>query len=198
MSQEQAWLQVLYVEAWKQYTLEDNISQRRSNLFLVVQAGLIAILTGVSGWLVRIEPIELGSDRLWVGPILLGVIAVVIAAFVIRLLGYWREVTRAGQVWQKLRWVAIRRIEKEADLCSVTLAGLEKDWIEFSRQNSGREYFPFPDFEELKHDAIPPAVKIEGWQSTLRVIAMVQAFWYVILGIGLALVAVPAVLGLFT
>lgn len=75
-NESEGWLRTLYAEAWKQYSHEDNLSQSRNNLFLGVQAAMIAILAGISGSLIGMEPIEIGSHQLWVGFGVLGIFTV--------------------------------------------------------------------------------------------------------------------------
>lgn len=187
------WLRTLYVEAWKQYSQEDNLSQSRNNLFLGVQAAMIAILTGISGLLIRMEPIEICSHRLWVGLGALGVITVTFAVFASCLAAYWKGVTKSGRAYMHLRWIAIRAIEDRVGLHSINLAGMEHNWREFSKSNPGKEYHPFADSESLKQHAVPPLEKVRAWSSILAVIKIVEVLWYFLLGIGVILIVATVV-----
>ena len=188
------WLRTLYVEAWKQYSHEDNLSQSRNNLFLGVQAAMIAILTGISGLLIRMEPIEIGSHRLWVGFGALGIITVTFAVFASRLAAYWKGVTKSGRAYMNLRWIAIRAIEERVGLHSINLAGMEHNWRDFSKSNPGKEYRPFTDSESLKQYAVPPLEKVRAWSSILAVIKIVEVLWYFLLGIGVILIVATVAL----
>ncbi|KOF07232.1 hypothetical protein AC739_19545, partial [Planococcus glaciei] len=86
------WLRTLYSEAWKQYSHEDNISQKRNNLFLAVQAALIATLTGASGILLKLKALKVGSYELWIGHLALGFILIVFWYFANRLTSFWESV----------------------------------------------------------------------------------------------------------
>lgn len=175
------WLRTLYIEAWKQYSHEDNISQSRNNLFLAVQAALIAILTGISGVLIRMEPINISSYKINLGIGILGFIIVFFAFFVHRILLHWRSVTKAGQAFLNLRWVTARAIEQEADIDG--LATIEEGWYKYSKSNPDSEYHtPFPEYESLRKIQIPTKKKIGGWLSILKVIKVVEQIWFFLLG----------------
>ena len=188
------WLRTLYAEAWKQYSQEDNLSQSRNNLFLGVQAAMIAILSGISGLLIRIEPIRIGSHQLWVGFGVLGIITVTFAVFAGRLAAYWKGVTKSGQAYMNLRWIAIRAIEERVGLHSINLAGMEHNWREFSKSNPGKEYFPFADSKSLRQHAVPPLEKVRAWSSILAVIKIVEALWYFLLSMGIVLIVVVVIM----
>jgi quercetin dioxygenase-like cupin family protein len=188
------WLPTLYVEAWKQYTYEDNVSHSRNNLFLGVQTALIAILTGVSGLLVGIEPVEVGLHQFRVGLIVLGILAVTFAVFASRLAVYWKEVTKSGQAYLNLRWITIRAIEEQVGLHPINLAGIEYNWREFSKSNPGKQYYPFADWESLKQHAIPPLGKVGNWTSILGVIKVIEVLWYFVLSIGALLILATVIL----
>ncbi len=188
------WLRTLYVEAWKQYSQEDNLSQSRNNLYLGVQAAMITTLAGISGWLIGMQPIEIGSHRLWVGFGILGIIAVTFAVFASRLAAYWKGVTKSGRAYMNLRWIAIRAIEERVGLHSINLAGMEHNWREFSKSNPGKKYHPFADSESLKQHAVPPIEKFRAWSSILAVIKIVEVIWYFFLGIGVILIVATVVL----
>jgi len=125
---EEGWLRTMYTEAWNQYCHEDNISQSRNNLYLGVQAALIAILTGISGSLIGMDPLTVGSHKIWVGLGSLGTFVVVCAIFATRLAAYWKGVTKAGRGYLNLRWIAIRAIEEHAGMHQVNLTGMEHNW----------------------------------------------------------------------
>lgn len=155
---------------------------------------MIAILAGISGLLIRMEPIEIGSHQLWVGFGALGIITVTFAVFASRLAVYWKGVTKSGRAYMNLRWIAIRAIEEQVGLHSINLAGMEHNWREFSKSNPGKKYCPFADSESLKHHAVPPLEKVRAWSSILAVIKIVEVLWYFLLGMGVILIVVTVIL----
>jgi len=193
-NESEEWLRTLYAEAWKQYSHEDNLSQSRNNLFLGVQAAMIAILAGISGSLIGMEPIGIGSHQLWVGFGVLGIFTVTFAVFAGRLAAYWEGVTKSGQAYLNLRWIAIRAIEERVGLHSINLAGMEHDWREFSKSNPGKEYCPFADSESLRQHTVLPLGKVSGWSSIQKVIRIVEMLWCSLFLMGITLIAVTVIL----
>lgn len=193
-NESEGWLRTLYTEAWKQYNHKDNLSQSRNNLFLGVQAAMIAILAGISGLLIRVGPIWIGSHQLWVGFGVLGIITVTFAVFAGRVAAYWKGVTKSGQSYLNLRWIAIRAIEERVGLHLINIAGMEYDWREFSKSNPEKEYCPFADSEILRQHTVPPLGKVSGWSSMLKVIRIVEMLWYSLLIMGIILIAFTVIL----
>lgn len=187
-NESEGWLQTLYTEAWEQYSHEDNLSQSRNNLFLGVQAAMIAILAGISGLLIGMAPIVIGSHQLWVGFGVLGVIMFTFAVFAGHLATHWEEVTKSGRSYLHLRWIAIRAIEERVGLHSINLAGMEHNWREFSESNPGKEYCPFSDSESLRQHTVPPLGEVSGWSSIREVIKIVKRLWFFLRGIGIMLI----------
>jgi len=186
------WLRTIYIEAWKQYSHEDNISQSRNNLFLAVQAALIAILTGISSVLIDLKAFKTEPDNFWKGIAILGLVSLIFGIFARLLTLVWKKVTEAGRAFLNLRWVTARAIEEKADING--LAVTEDKWYRYSKNNPDAEYYhPFLDSETLKDYKIPTKKRVGGWGSILRVINIVNGLWYFIIAVGALLILISLV-----
>ncbi len=181
------WLRSLYAESWRQITHEDVLSQQRNNLFLGIQAALIAILTAVFGFLIKMQPVTIRGAQFHLGLALLGLIALAFAMFSLLLAGYWAAVTRAGRSYLSIRWVVARMIEVQTALGGVGLATIEDKWKRHSAKHPKKDFAPFPHVRGLEEVKIPAAERIRGWTSILRAIGVVRAVWTLVLLAGLGL-----------
>ncbi len=171
---DEEWLKIMYIEAWKQYSHEDDLGQSRMTLFLAVHAALIAIVGAVAKPLADIEPLIINSHEFHIGLCILGVLAFLTGLFSLVLSGYWKVLTQAGRRYLNLRWIPIAVIEKVVGLDRINIANLEHEWREFSRNNPGCVFYPYPDIEELKHLLLDPLPKIRSWSSMEKTITLIQ------------------------
>jgi hypothetical protein len=190
--EEVKWLQILYQEAWKQYSHEDNISQSRNNLFMGIQAALVTILVGVTPFLIGMTPIAVGNKEIPIGIPVLGFILILFSFFATRLTLYWKGVTKAGNAYLNLRWITIRAIEHRVGLSGINLAEIEHKWRQFIRVNPDKNYHPFVESEDLNEHYVAPRGEVGGWDSILRVIDLVKAIWRFLGVMGILLIVLTA------
>jgi len=175
------WLRLLYSEAWKQYIHEDAQGQTRMNIFLTVQAALIAILAAISKPLLDMPPKQVGSHQVYIGVGILGLVAVIIGFFSLVLGARWKSVTEAGRLYLNLRWIPIAAIEKSAQLNDINLAGLENAWRKHSKENSGTDFHPYATIAELSEFRLRPLPNIRGWSAISGTITSIQILFLLIM-----------------
>ncbi len=180
------WLRTIYAQAWSQYTHEDDLSQRRNNLYITIQAALMALLTGMSRSLLALAPADIGSYSFRLGWVILGSMFLTFSVFAILLGNYWRAVTKAGRGYLTVRWMIAHAVERTASVDGRGIAHLEDEWKRHSREK-GTPFTPFEQEGDLRRYEIEPAQQIRGWDSLLRVITVVQILWCLLFLAGAAL-----------
>lgn len=183
------WLNTTYVEAWKQYSHEDNLSQSRNRLFWGVQAALVALMTAATSVLTKIDPVSIGDQDLNIGIFLLGLVAVVFGTFGLRLVSDWSAVTMAALGYIRSRRAVIMAVENAVGLdFPFALQDMEERWKRFSRDNPGKPYHPFSALKYLKDLEIPCYEKVSGWESLQSVISLAKLLWFLVVVTGSFLV----------
>ena len=183
------WLNTTYIEAWKQYSHEDNLSQSRNRLFWGVQAALIALLTAATSVLKGIDPVSVVDQDLNIGLFLLGLVAVVFGTFGLHLASDWSGVTKAARGYIRARRAVMMAIENAVGLrFPFALQDMEERWKRFSRDNPGKSYHPFSTLENLEDLEIPCYEKVSGWESLQSVISLAKLLWFLVVATGLFLV----------
>jgi hypothetical protein len=183
------WGRSLYIEAWKQYIHEEKISLSRNNIFLGIQSGLMAVLSGLFVPIFQMKPILFLSRYVSVGPIIWGILAIILSSLSLFILKYWQDVTEVARAYQNLRWFTARAIEVQFGLEPVNIAGIEHEWRELSRgrQNNSKEiYLNFEQLEGMRQHKLPlyRKVGLAGWQSVLNLIKSIKTIWIVVFIIG--------------
>lgn len=172
---------IAYQEAWRQYVFEANIAQSRSNLFLTVNAGLIAVTVAITPTFIALHPLKLGYHQVRIGLFVLGMIAVSAGIIMSRLLSHWKSVIQSGRNFMSLRRVQIRMIEHHLDSLIVKLGQMEYDWRLFSSEHPGEVYYPTPGQPD---NYIPSLSAGSGWDSILRIASAITYLWYLIIVAG--------------
>lgn len=177
------WLRTLYVETWKQYQHEDNVSQSRNTLFLGVQTALLATLAAVTGSFVKIDPITVVWGDLHIGFVLVGIFATLFCFLGLGLCDQWGAANRAGYAFLKLRWAVAAAIEHAAGLKELNLAGLENRWHQYSddAEDKLKHFVPFPDIEALANIELDQKEETGGWLATGGFIKILRKLWYFLL-----------------
>lgn len=182
------WKRLLYSEAWKQYCHEDNLGQSRNNLFLGVQAALIALLTLVAKPLLEAQHTQLWNHNIHLGMTTLGLLAAVIGGVSLALDSHWKAVIEAGRLYLNIRWCTVMAIETELGLQQYGPASLEDKWRAFSRENPNRKHHPFPGSDTLKSIEVLPLPKTRGWSSMRKVVSVLEKVHWGVVVVGVLLV----------
>jgi hypothetical protein len=192
---ENDWLRKLYEEGWKQYCHEDNLGQSRTNFFMGIQAGLLAILAAFMKPMFEIGYWKIAGSEIHLGLLLIGTFTLLVGIFSFAVSTNWENVTKAGKQYVNLRWITIAAIE--AELGSVSrfgLAGIEDNWRRHCISNA---YKPFDNSERLKHHQMEAPLKNEGWGSMLAVIRLWRGLCLAMAVLGFLLM-VSGIFGVFS
>lgn len=187
------WKSLLYSEAWKQYCHEDNLGQSRNNLFMGVQAALIALLALALKPLLETEPTYLWNCNIHLGMMVFGCLAAIIGKISYALDSHWLAVIEAGRAYLNIRWCTVIGLETELGLQQYGPASLEDKWRVFSRENPDEEYQPFADSNTLRSIKVPPLPETRGWSSMKRVVTVLQRVHMAMVIVGVLLIVLSIV-----
>lgn len=122
------WLRTLYAAAWQQYAHEDSAVETRSNIYLALNAGLLALFTAAVLGYLRLGASEARPVLADALSIVLPVFCLGLGAFALDMCARWSKLIRAGERYVDLRWVNALAIEKAAGMEPLGLAHLESKW----------------------------------------------------------------------
>jgi hypothetical protein len=187
----------MYSLAWSQYIHEDDMGQKRDSVFSAINAALIAALAVISPWLWRAGPVHIFHREIHLGLTILGLLTVGLGALSIQLNSHWRSVTRAGKAYLNLRWAVARAIEVYLNLRPIGLAEVENRWQAYSSDANAEDSFnPYPDLFGEQGLSLGPRPRVSGWNSVLHIAKILMLIWWIILTLGLGLIATSIIGGL--
>lgn len=182
-------LLIMYSEALKQYIHEDTLSHTKNTFFLSSHGAMLAVLTGVSSVLIKLEPVTYNSISIFYGIILLGFIAILIGILGLTINKYWNSINEAHRAYSHARWLSAIAIETELELTDVGLAGIEHRWKE-NQKKTDNEFYPFKDVLGLEEHKIKDRHSFEGYDSIGGVIKIINILWLAIIFVALLSVTV--------
>jgi len=188
---------MLYTESWKQYSHEDITSHTKNTFFLTSHGAMLAILTGISSVLIKMEPLLLNNFKLYLGLILLGVFSSIIGMIGLIINRYWKQVNDVHRAMINVRWLTARAVEVELDLHTIGVASLEHEWRKHIKISNDK-YYPFTNHSKLSEHNISSTFTIGGFDSIHGVIKSISFLWAIVVFCGINILSVSIWIALYS
>lgn len=166
------WLRLQYATAWELYRHEDQLAGSRNQVFVTIQAAVVATIAALAG------PTTTAG-----GPYLLALLLVIASLFGLATSANWRRVTEAGRAYLWLRLMDCLAIEQWKEFAGEPLATNELRLRKAIRDGN----YSYVPAERLQVDPIVLQRARGGWASTSELALGFMILWTgtLILAIGL-------------
>lgn len=167
------WHLRIYEEAWRQYTHEDDLMEKRNSKFLTIQTFLVGFVGGlISLSSFFLKDVSFSSVFFFTITLLYSIVIIFISILAFRFLRFWYSNNKAGEEYLNLRLRSIINIEQ----------------IIGSDANMGISEVKWRD------EYYKSGKNLEGFSITKKIISSFKTFWIVILLFAISLFVLSLIL----